>query len=178
MTDGAVRRALKRLAVWHFELNVRATRRLRGPAPYVLGGECRRCAGCCEAPAIQAGRALWSLALLRRPFLWWQEKVNGFVLVERDAPDRLFVFRCTHFDAARRSCDSYLSRPGMCRDYPRALLDQPDPQMLAGCGYRPVLRGSARLLRVLEAQPLTAEQRERLRSGLRLEERDAVPPTR
>src|SRR5215813_14607857 len=124
MRDGPLRRGLKRLALANFVVNVHATRawrRLRGERPHRLGGDCRRCARCCEAPAIQAGRLTWYLPSLRRVFLAWQRRVNGFELTEADRGSRTFVFRCTHFDAATRSCDSYASRPGMCRDYPRAL---------------------------------------------------------
>jgi hypothetical protein len=106
--------------------------------------------------------------LLRRAFLWWQEQVNGFVLVEARRAERTFVFRCTHFEPATRSCDSYASRPGPCRDYPRGLLAQADPRMLPGCGYRPVARGSGRMLRVLSEQPMSDEQRARLVRDLHL----------
>lgn len=172
MRDGPLRRAVKRVALWNFTVNVfatRAIRRWRGERPFLLGGECRRCARCCEAPAIRAGRLVWYLRALRRLFLWWQREVNGFELVRRDARQRTFVFRCSHFDWATRSCDSYDSRPGMCRDYPRALLHQPQPELLPGCGYRPVAPNARKLLRVLEAQPLSPEQRTKLVKGLYLE---------
>jgi len=172
MQDGPWRRGVKRVALWNFYASVglsRAFRRWRGGTPFRLGGECGRCASCCEAPGIQVGWATWYLPTLRRAFLWWQRAVNGFELVERDLRQRVFVFRCTHFDRATRSCDSYASRPGMCRDYPRALLHQPDPELLPGCGYRPVAPNAARLLRVLDAQPLTPEQRSRLKTGLHLD---------
>jgi len=172
MEDGRLRRAVKRVARLHFDLELRVRRGLhavRGGSLYALGGECRRCARCCEAPSIQVGRLLWYLPIARRAFLWWQERVNGFVLSDRLPASRVFVFRCTHFDLETRGCDSYGSRPGICRDYPRGLLDQPRPDMLPGCGYRPVLRGAARMLRVLDGQPLTPEQREKLTRELHLE---------
>jgi len=133
MKDGAVRRAVKRVALWNFQVNLalhRAIERRRGLDLHQLGGECGRCARCCEAPGIQVGRAVWYLPLLRRLFLAWQEHVNGFVLTGRERNGRAFIFRCTHFDWATRSCDSYDSRPGMCRDHPRVLLAQPDPEFL------------------------------------------------
>jgi hypothetical protein len=105
---------------------------------------------------------------LRQAFLWWQAQVNGFVLVEARRAARTLVFRCTHFDTATRSCDSYASRPGMCRDYPRALLAQPSPAMLPGCGYRPRARGAPRMLDALATQPLTDAQRARLTRDLHL----------
>jgi len=163
---------MKRVALWNFMLGTslhRAIDRRRGRIPYDLGGDCRRCARCCEAPGIQVGWAIWYLPLLRRLFLAWQEHVNGFVLTERDRAGRVFVFRCTHFDWATRSCDSYGSRPGMCRDYPRVLLAQADPEFLPGCGYRPVARSAERLVRSLERASVTREQMARLKKDLRLE---------
>ncbi len=172
MRDGPGRRVLKASALVLFHLNrapIRLWRRLRRLDHWRLGGECRRCAACCERPGIRANLLLWHMPLLRRLFLAWQRRVNGFVLTGSVPRERLFLFECTHFDRAARSCDSYASRPGMCRDYPRALLAQPFPELLAGCGYRPVLRDAGRMLRVLEAQPLSTEQRSRLVRELRLE---------
>jgi len=173
MRDGLTRRALKRAALWNFEVNLRthrAWRRMRGERPFILGGDCRRCARCCEAPAIQASPVVWHVALLRKLFLLWQAHVNGFVLTGTDEGDGTFVFRCTHFDPATRACDSYDSRPGMCRDYPRLLLWQPNPDFLPGCGYRAVAPNAKLLRALLQDRPLSAEQREKLRRGLRLEE--------
>lgn len=172
MRDGPWRRALKRLALWNFELDVtlrRAWRRRRGREPYRLGGECRRCARCCEAPGIQVGRLVWHLPTLRAAFLRWQRSVNGFALTGLHPAQRVFVFRCTHFDWETRACDSYDSRPGMCRDYPRALLRQPNPELLPGCGYRPVAARAEALAEALARLPLTRGQREKLRKGLFLE---------
>jgi hypothetical protein len=170
--DGPGRRALKRAALLVFQLELglrRAWRRKRGRELYRLGGECRRCARCCEAPGLQVGRLVWYLPALRAAFLWWQRSVNGFELTGRLAAERVFVFRCTHFDWATRSCDSYDSRPGICRDYPRALLGQPNPELLPGCGYRPVSLRAGAWSAALARQPLSPEQREKLRKGLFLE---------
>lgn len=172
MRDGPARRALKRVALWNFQLSLaahRAFERRRGRIPHELGGECRRCARCCEAPGIQVGWAIWYLPLLQRLFLAWQERVNGFVLTDRDRHGRVFIFRCTHFDQATRSCDSYGSRPGMCRDYPRVLLAQANPEFLPGCGYRAVAANADGLVRALERASVTREQMARLKKDLRLE---------
>ncbi len=172
MKDGPVRRAVKAVALAGFRANLtvwRGWRRLRGDRPYRLGGSCNLCAQCCEAPAIKVRRLVWFLPSLRASFLWWQRAVNGFDLVGRDVAQRVFVFRCTHFDLATRRCDSYESRPGMCRDYPRVLLEQPQPDMLPGCGYRPVAPGAEALLRELRRLPLTVDQDAKLRKGLHLD---------
>src|SRR5258706_2050687 len=162
MRDGILRRAVKRVARWGFHLDLaadHARRRWRGERPYLLGGDCRRCAACCEAPAIQASWPVWYLATLRRLFLWWQERVNGFVLVEARAGARTFVFRCTHFDPVTRACDSYDSRPGICRAYPRLQLWQASPEFLPGCGYRSVDPRASRFMALARGQPLTSEHR-------------------
>lgn len=172
MRDGTLRRTVKAVARCAYFLDHwtdRGRRRLLGEPSYRLGGACRRCAACCEAPAIRVHALVWLAPRLRRAFLWWQEKVNGFVLVEARRSERTFVFECTHFDRATRSCDSYSSRPGMCRDYPRALLHQAKPELLPGCGYRPLARNAAALIRALDAQRLSDDQRSRLRRELYLE---------
>jgi len=170
--DGIVRRLVKRVALGHGFVNLglhRALRRARGDRPWTLAGACHRCARCCEAPGIAVGHLLWSLGPARRLFLWWQRTVNGFALVRSDPEARVFVFRCTHFDPAGRSCDSYGSRPLMCRDYPRALLWQANPELLPGCGYRASPPNAAGLRLALDRVDLTPQQREKLRRGLRLD---------
>ena len=172
MQDGPGRRVVKRVARFYFDMNlaiVRAYRRVRGHRPYLLGGDCQRCAACCEAPAMRVGLFTWYLPTMRRLFVFWHRHVNGFELTEVEFHTRVLTFQCTHFDVTTRRCDSYESRPGMCRDYPRVLLYQPHPELLPGCGYRPVARDAKRFLGLLEAQSLTTEQRERLRKKLFLE---------
>ena len=61
------------------------------------------------------------------------------------------------------------TRPGMCRDYPRRLMYQPDPEMLDGCGYKPVAFGAASMMKALQKQNLTDEQMVRLKKGLFLD---------
>ena len=122
MRDGRLLSAVKWLARTRFWLDlaaVRALRRRRGLPLFDLGGECRRCARCCEAPAIHANAWVWHLPRARSLFLWWQRVVNGFELVRADRPERTFVFRCTHFDSTTRRCDSYASRRAPWRGWPR-----------------------------------------------------------
>jgi Fe-S-cluster containining protein len=173
VTDGAFRRSLKRLVrvCFRFDLVVaRTVLRMRGREPFVLGGDCRSCGACCESPSLKLGWALWYLPTLRRAVLAWQRHVNGFVLASLDFRSRTLAFRCTHFDRETRRCDSYDSRPGMCRDYPRLLLYQPHPELLPECGHRPIRKDRKRMLRVLDSQPMSAAQRARLAKDLFLDE--------
>jgi len=117
---------------------------------------------------VQVGRFVFNLRSLRTIFLWWQRAVNGFELVASHRRERVFVFRCTHFDLATRACDSYESRPGMCRDYPRILLHQAYPEFLPGCGYKAVPRNAAGLARAIAATGLDPERRAKLERDLGL----------
>jgi hypothetical protein len=58
----------------------------------------------------------------------------------------------------------------MCRDYPRVLMEQADPQLFEGCGFKPVSKNRARLQIALDAQPLSREQRAKLSKELYLED--------
>jgi len=159
--------------LWSFRLDLalhRRVRRMRGEQPWVLEGACCRSGACCEAPTIAVGRLVWFLPIARRAFLAWHRRVNGFELTSPDLRARAFVFRCTHFDPASRSCDSYDSRPGMCRDYPRLLLWQPNPELLPSCGYRAAPPNATGLRVSIQRLELTPEQRDKLRRGLRLGE--------
>jgi len=171
MRDGPFRAALKAVAATAYLSNLqvwRAWLRFRHQWPWELGGECGSCAQCCEAPGIQLSGAVWHLRPLRRVFTWWQRVVNGFELTGEIPLARALVFRCTHFDAVTRRCDSYDTRPGMCRDYPRLVLHQANPHFMERCGHRAVLGSGREMLRVLQDQPLTAEQRKKLEKALRL----------
>jgi hypothetical protein len=173
MKDGLWRRAVKRVALLNFRVEVglhRAWRRARGERPWPLGGACQRSGHCCEAPTIAVGPAVWFMPRARRLFLAWQKHVNGFELVREDPEGQALVFRCTHFDRTTRSCDSFDSRPGMCRDYPGVLLWQPRPEFLPGCGYRALTPNAEGLTKALDRLDLTAEQREKLRKGLHLDD--------
>ena len=172
MRDGLLLRAVKRIALWQYQTDQalhRAWHRARGERPWAAEGACRRSGACCEAPAIAVGRLTWSLPTLRRVFLGWQRRVNGFELAGTDARARLFVFRCAHYDRQTRSCDSYGSRPGVCRDYPRNLMWQPSPEMLPACGHRARPPNAAALRAWVDGLDVTPAQREKLRQGLRLD---------
>lgn len=172
MRDNFPRRLLKAVALklWEFDLAFeRKWRPGREKAVYDLGGACRMCAKCCEAPAIRVFWPVRRFSALRALYLAWQRHVNGFHFVRDDRTLRAFIFRCDHFDRRTRRCDSYETRPGICRDYPRGLMYQPAPDLHEGCGYRPVAFGASGMLTELRKHKLTEEQMEKLRKGLFLD---------
>lgn len=172
MKDGPVKGALKKaLARAYLDAQERRRARLarRGQLHWELGGACGGCASCCEQPTIAVGAVLYFLPLASRLWLWWQRVVNGFVVVGRLREARAFVFRCTHFDATTRRCDSYETRPGMCRDYPRMLLEAPVPELFEQCGFRPVARGGAAMIEALRARGVDGEQLVTIKRKLKLE---------
>ena len=169
MRDNLGRRVLKRLALAAFEVDLAFGKRNKEKPRFDLGGSCQKCAKCCEAPAISVFWVVRNFRTLRALFLGWQKHVNRFHLVRDDRALKAFVFRCEHFDRKTRRCDSYDTRPGMCRDYPRRLMAQPSPEMLDGCGYRPIALGASSMMSALRKQKLSEEQIAKLRKGLFLE---------
>jgi Fe-S-cluster containining protein len=165
MIDGPIRRGVKRfgLGVYHVRLWLH---RSQADIRYELGGECIRCAKCCEEPGIQVSKLTWYFPFARHVFVWWHGRVNGFELIEARRKDKAFIFKCTHFDEATRSCDSYDSRPGMCRDYPRALLNGPIPDFFEECGYRSTPRDGDRLLAALRKRGITGARLAEVRARL------------
>lgn len=175
MRDGPGRAALKGLAraLWWVDLGVaRALARRRGEPGYALSGSCNGCGMCCEAPSMAVSRLIWSTRVIRALFVWWQLRVNRFELVRAERDGRVFVFRCGHFDPKTRACDSYSTRPGMCRDYPGGLLYQPFPELFDECSYSIVSTKDDRMRAALEGMNLSEDQRARLsrRLGLTREE--------
>jgi hypothetical protein len=172
MKDGPIRASAKRVMriIVGTEVRLRRTMaRLRGRHQYRLAGDCHRCAMCCETPAVQADRLTWYLPTLRWLFLWWQRCVNGFELLHADRRTKSFVFRCTHFDAEKRGCDSYETRPFMCRDYPRELLSDAWPEFFPQCGYRAVARNADARRALIEEADLPEETKAELIRRLYLE---------
>ncbi|MCP4872351.1 MAG: YkgJ family cysteine cluster protein [Proteobacteria bacterium] len=177
MRDGPIRRSVKALVRGWFALETRRARwvlKLRGEPRYRLEGTCEGCGRCCEKPSIRVGFATFHFPLMRWLFLSWQRRVNGFDFLESER-SRVLVFRCTHFDPATKLCDSYGSRPAMCRDYPRMLLYQPWPELFEECTHRVVSIGDQKLREALDEAALGAEKRAGLERRLRL--RQAIGPS-
>lgn len=113
---------------------------------------------------------MFFLRSLRWLTLTWHRLVNGFEYVGDDRRLKLLVFRCTHYDAVTKQCDSYGSRPGMCRDDPRNLVYSALPEFFPECGYSAVYKKSEQLRRALLAANLPPEKYEELVRRLHLEE--------
>jgi len=169
MKDGPVRRVVKRIGLGVFYVRL-YLHRTQADIRYDLGGECIRCAECCKAPGIQVSKLAWYFPFARRVFLWWHTTVNRFELIEARREDKVYVFECSHFDEATKSCDSYESRPGMCRDYPRLFTEHANPEFFEGCGYKAISRNREQLVQILDKQSLTSEQMAKLKKGLYLNE--------
>jgi uncharacterized protein len=155
---------------WTVELWLRRKLFLRGRRRcWRLHGECNACGACCAEPSIRASTLVWYVPIIRRMFVAWQSLVNGFEIVRAEVESHDLVFRCTHYDSATRRCDSYATRPSMCRDYPTVLLAQPWPELFDGCGYRILARRPAGLAAHIDATALSPDAKRDLRRKLRLE---------
>ena len=148
MEDGFIRKAVKFTARMRYSMDVALTRRInsaRGERFFDLAGSCRSCGQCCETPVIQIYPPLFYFKSVRWVMKSWHGLINGFEFMAEDRRSKCLIFRCTHLDARTRRCDSYDSRPGLCRDYPRNQLDYANPEFLEGCGYQAVLKSGEAL---------------------------------
>ena len=173
MKDGLLRRIIKRLARLRYDFDLGATRlllRRRGEPRYRLTGACNGCGRCCESPTLAVSRPVFYLRSLRALVLGWHRLINGFEYVSEDRRHRLFVLRCTHYDPQTKQCDSYDSRPGMCRDYPRNLAFEALPELFPECGYSFVYKKAAPLREALQKSNLSREKYEELVRKLHLRE--------
>jgi uncharacterized protein len=178
MKDRLLRRVIKRIALLRYliDLNVmRAALRARGQPNFELRGACEGCGKCCENPSMQVNPLIFRLKSLRWLFLTWHWVINGFEYVSEIRQGYVLVFRCHHFDLETRRCDSYDSRPGMCRDYPRALLYQVRPEFFDGCGFYAAQENAEQFRAALDELELPAEKIEELKKKLYLNEKDEEP---
>ncbi len=139
-----------------------------------LRGECRQCGECCVTPSIQTRPLFLYLHSTRRLMLWWHRVVNGFELIAEDRRTGLLIFRCTHYDSDSRRCDSYGSRPAMCRDYPRQLIHDPNPEFFPKCGFHVLAENAEEIRRALQDLDLPADKIAELERKFHAV--DAAPP--
>ena len=173
MRDGAVRNVTKRIALVRYMIDLRVTRAIqhwRGEPRFLLRGSCNYCGACCETPMINVSAASFYLKTLRWLIRAWHGAVNGFEYTGEDRRTRTLIFRCTHLAPETRRCDSYSSRPGMCRDYPRNLLYSSNPELLATCGFYALDRNADQMREALQELELPPEAMADLERRLHLRE--------
>lgn len=122
-----------------------------------------------------AGFFSWRFMTVRALTLWWQRAVNGFEFVQADPRVRAFVFRCTHYDPKTRRCDSYESRPLMCRDYPVNLTFEAVPSLFPECSHGVVDRNGEALRAAMVAAGVDAEKLKAIEEKLFLTEKRKEP---
>ena len=100
--------------------------------------------------------------------LKWHKLVNGFEILGENRQMKCFIFKCTHWDPETKLCDSYDSRPGLCRDYPRNLIDTTDPVFMKDCGYYAVRKNAESMEKALDDLDLPEENLRELKQKLHL----------
>ncbi len=172
MIDTPLLRLIKRIARTRYSIDLAVTRAilaLKREPRFLLKGHCVACGRCCESPSIHMTRLTRYLPSARSITLAWHRLVNGFEFLAEDRSASIFIFTCTHFDPLTRRCDSYNSRPGLCRDYPRNLLFAIHPEFFPECGFRPVDRNADRFKTILESRNLPPDTLDTLKKNLHLE---------
>ena len=171
MKDGPLKATVKLVARLRYQADLNITRWIKGFSgePYFqLVGACNRCGQCCRTPVIPVHPILFYLPIIKRLVIGWHWVVNGLELIREERRAGLLVFECSHWDEASGQCDSYKSRPGMCRDYPGNLVYAADPELFDTCGYRVVLKNAAQMARALEEADLSPETLQELKASLHI----------
>jgi uncharacterized protein len=171
--DGFIRCTVKRFAWVRYAVDLWITRKvmvLKGEEKFELRGHCNRCGRCCEYPTIQMSDITFHMKRFKTCIIWWQQTVNGFVLDKENKLDATLTFTCTHYCDDTGQCDSYASRPGMCRDYPVGQIYSVNPTFFEECGFYAVDKRAASFRKALEKTELPPDKREDLYKRLHLKE--------
>lgn len=177
MKDGTIRTIIKRIALLCYSIDLKSTRGIkafRGEPLYRLNGFCNQCGACCKSPMIPVFSPFFFIKPIHRIIRAWHRWVNAFEYVGEDRKSQILIFRCTHWDPITKMCDSYNTRPGMCRDYPRNLIYSPNPTFLEPCSYYAIDKNADRMRAALKDLNLPPEKLEALEQKLYV--RDPVPP--
>ena len=171
MIDDSAKRIFKRIVWWRYAIDLWITRKIlkfRGEEAYHLRGACNSCGRCCEYPSIQMNEWSYHIGFIRHQVIRWQERINGFKLFKQNKSVATLIFTCSHFDPVTRRCDSYASRPGMCRDYPMNQIYSVNPHFFPECGFYAVDKRSESFRAALEKTGLEPEKLEELYRKLHL----------
>ena len=172
MRDNFAQRAIKNTLRHYYFFTLWIQRqhlKRKGRPKYILTGNCEGCGKCCENPAIKVGFLVTYLKSFRAIYVLWQKKINGFVYQRQNVEDQVLYFTCNHWDAQTKRCDSYDSRPGMCRDYPRNLLYSSVPDFFEECGFKPLDKNAAKFKLALDKVPLDEDKKKKIKDKLFLE---------
>lgn len=153
MKDNVIKKSIKTIALIRYRFDLGITRfilKIKGEPTYNMQGKCSECGACCETPMIRTFALFFYLKSLHWLYLKWHRKINGFELICEDRKKRTFIFKCTHFNPETKQCDSYSSRPGMCRDYPRNILYNIPPDFLPTCTFSPIAKNADQISESLE----------------------------
>lgn len=172
MRDNSVRRFIKFIARIRYSIDLKITRRIlkfRGIPQFVLAGHCIACGQCCQTPSIHTPFLSHYFKSFRWLTLLWHHQINGFIFLSENRPHRILTFNCSHFNPSTQHCDSYESRPGLCRDYPHNLLFSVHPEFFPNCGFRPVDQHAQHFKELLDAHKIPQDIQDVLRSKLHLD---------
>lgn len=173
MTDGIVKKLIKRIVWWRYATDLWITREIlkfRGEERYYLKGQCNRCGRCCETPSIQMTEIGYHIEFFRKWVILWHKHINGFRLINQHKHEATLTFSCSHFNSETRECDSYSSRPGMCRDYPLNQIYSVNPRFFPECGFYAVDKRADSFRSALEKTGLPQQKLEELFRRLHLRE--------
>lgn len=173
MKDSRIIRAIKRVSYWRWRADTAFTRMIlkrRGEPMWKLNGTCNGCGACCTTPMIQIYPPLFYFKSIRWMIITWHRIVNGFEYIDQNRREKYFIFKCTHYDPETKLCDSYDSRPGMCRDYPTNLLYFSNPEFLDDCSYTAEYKYAEEMRDALDGLDLPEETLNELKEKLRVAE--------
>ncbi|OGL41156.1 MAG: hypothetical protein A2161_07545 [Candidatus Schekmanbacteria bacterium RBG_13_48_7] len=171
MKDGIVRKTIKYVALARYMIDLKITRLIKSVGnsqTFHLEGSCNRCGKCCENPAIILSAPFFYLKTNRWLTLKWHKIVNGFEFVGENRKEKCFIFRCTHWNPETKLCDSYETRPGLCRDYPRNQIDSTDPVFMDSCGYYAVRKNAESMGKAIDKLLLSEEKTDKLKQKLHI----------
>ena len=180
MRDGPIRTTIKALVRWRYLTDLKITRKilqLKGEgALYKLQGKCNGCGACCKSPMIQIHPWLFYFKSIRKATILWHEQINGFNYIGDNRKEKYLIFKCTHYQEETGQCDSYHSRPGLCRDYPNNLIYEPRPALLPECSYQIVDPNQQAIRESFKDLDLTEEQLSKLKKEFYIDENDQEKP--
>ncbi|MCJ8329155.1 MAG: YkgJ family cysteine cluster protein [Lentisphaeria bacterium] len=167
MKDGPIRKTIKAVVRWRHKIDLTISRFFQGKPEFVLKGECNGCGACCKNPTIQVFPPLFYFKSIRWCMIKWHKHINGFEYIDANRKEKYLIFTCSHLDSETMQCDSYSSRPGICRDYPYKLLYSPTPEFLEECSYYAEYENAESLNEALDELDLPEDKIQEIKEKLK-----------